>query len=105
MKSELEKYISEIFSTLEITEKFEVFDCESDVIPEWANQVSLTHEFLICCGQLSDKEKLQNFSVKNFINLKILFIGLTENKLQKSYSQNNPKFKTKKTQSKQNLSI
>ena len=61
MKEELEKHISTIFSALQITESFEVFECESDVLPEWANRVSLTHEFLICCGQLSGKEKLQNF--------------------------------------------
>lgn len=69
MKSELEKYILEIFSALEITENFEVFDCENDVMPEWTNRMSLTHEFLICCGQLSDKEKLQNFLGKKLYQL------------------------------------
>ena len=61
MKAELKKYISEIFSVLEITETFEVLDCVNDVMPEWTNRVLLTHEFLIYCGQLSDKVKLQNF--------------------------------------------
>lgn len=61
MKTELEIYISEIFSTLKITESFEVLDCESDILPEWTNQILLTHEFLIYCGQLSDKKKLQSF--------------------------------------------
>jgi len=69
MKEKLEKYISEIFSILQITEKFEVFDSENDILPEWTNQISLTHEFLICCEQLSDREKLQNFLGKGLYQL------------------------------------
>jgi rRNA-processing protein FCF1 len=65
MKAELKKYISEIFSTLQITQSFEVFECKNDVMPEWTSQVSLTHEFLIYCKQLSDTEKLQRFLGKN----------------------------------------
>lgn len=66
---ELKKYISEIFSTLQITEQFEVFDCENDILPEWTNKLSLTHQFLICCEQLSDKEKLRNFLGKELYQL------------------------------------
>ena len=32
MKTELKKHISEIFEALQIIEKFEVFDCENDVL-------------------------------------------------------------------------
>lgn len=61
MKVELEKHISDIFSALQITENFEVLDCKNDIMPEWINQISLTHEFLIYCDQLSKKEKLKKF--------------------------------------------
>ena len=64
MKVDLEKYISEIFATLQMTIPFEVFDCKNDVMPEWTNQVSLTYEFLICCKQLPNKEKLSRFISK-----------------------------------------
>jgi len=69
MKAELKKYISEIFSTLQITETFDVFECESDVLPEWTNQLTLTHEFLICCIQLSKIDKLQKFLGKKIYQL------------------------------------
>jgi SAM-dependent methyltransferase len=69
MKEELEKHVSTIFSELQITESFEVLECESDILPEWTNQILLTHEFLICCGQLSDKKKLQNFLGKELYQL------------------------------------
>jgi len=64
MKVELKKHISEIFSTLQIIVPFEVYECENDAMPKWTNQISLTHEFLICCEQLSDREKLQKFTCK-----------------------------------------
>ena len=69
MKEELEKHISTIFSELQITESFEVLECECDILPEWTNQILLTHEFLIYCGQLLDKEKLQNFLGKKLYQL------------------------------------
>lgn len=65
MKIILEKHISEIFSTLQITSLFEVFECKSDVMPEWTNHIQLTHEFLICCDCFSNSEKLQKFLSKN----------------------------------------
>lgn len=69
MKVELERYILDVFSTLQITEHFEVFECKNDVMPEWTNRVLLTHEFLICCEQLSNKEKLQKFLGKELYQL------------------------------------
>lgn len=65
MKIRLEKHVSEIFSTLQITQSFEVFECESDVMPEWTNHIPLTHEFLICCDHFLKSEKLQKFLSKN----------------------------------------
>lgn len=64
MKAALEKYISNIFSTLQIPEPFDVFECKNDIMPEWTNEVSLTHEYLVCCEQLSNKEKLHKFLCK-----------------------------------------
>lgn len=65
MKDALKKHITEIFTLLQITEPFEVFECESDVMPEWTNHIRLTHEFLICCDCFSESEKLQKFLSKN----------------------------------------
>ena len=70
MKVKLKKHISEIFSALQITEHVEVFDCKTDVMPKWTNSIPLTHEFLICCEQLSNKEKLQKFTGKKLYQVK-----------------------------------
>lgn len=64
MKVELEKHISEVLSALQIVGHFEVFDCRVDVMPEWANQIPITHEFLISFDQLSNREKLSAFLQK-----------------------------------------
>lgn len=70
MKEELIKHISTIFSELQIVKSFEVLECKIDVLPEWTNQILLTHEFLIYCEQLSDKKKLQGFLGKKLYQLK-----------------------------------
>ena len=64
MKVRLEKHVSAIFSTLNLSTHFEVFECEKDVMPEWTSHVLLTHEFLVCCEQPSGKDKLQRFLQK-----------------------------------------
>lgn len=61
MKVELEKHISEIFTSLQITVPFEVYDCNEDILPEWSEQVHLTHEFLICSERTTGIKKLQSF--------------------------------------------
>lgn len=65
MKNALKKHITEIFTLLQITQSFDVFECEDDVMPEWTNHIQLTHEFLICCDYFSNSEKLQKFLSKN----------------------------------------
>ena len=61
MKKSLEKHIESIFTSLEIEKSFQVYECGVDTLPEWANQIMLTHEFLICCEMDSEKEKLRKF--------------------------------------------
>jgi len=65
MKNALKKHITEIFTLLQITQSFDVFECENDVMPEWTNHIQLTHEFLICCDHFSNGERLQKFLSKN----------------------------------------
>ena len=61
MKAELEKHISEILSSLQMSIDFEVYDCNNDILPEWSEQVHLTHEFLVCCERTNGIKKLQSF--------------------------------------------
>lgn len=61
MKAELEKHISEILSSLQMSIDFKVYDCNNDILPEWLVQVPLTHEFLVCCERTNGIKKLQSF--------------------------------------------
>lgn len=61
MKAELEKHISEIFSSLQIPVGFEVYDCNNDILPEWTEQVQLTHEFIVCSENIVETKRLQSF--------------------------------------------
>jgi hypothetical protein len=61
MKVELEKYISEVLTSLQIPLNFEVYDCDNDIMPEWTEQIQLTHEFLICSKKTAEIKKLQSF--------------------------------------------
>ena len=61
MKVELSKHISEIFISLQISTSFEVYDCKKDILPKWAEQLQLTHEFLICCDSKVEIKRLQSF--------------------------------------------
>lgn len=61
MKVELRKHISEILSSLQIPICFEVYDCNNDILPEWTEQIQLTHEFLVCCEEIVEVKRLQSF--------------------------------------------
>lgn len=65
MKQGLGKYISDIFATLQITVPFELYNCDVDNLPEWTKQIQLTHEFLVCCEEITDRQRLQTFMGKN----------------------------------------
>lgn len=91
MKVELEKHISEIFSSLQISVGFEVYDCNNDILPEWAEQVQLTHEFIVCCENIIETKRLQSFlgkpifEIENYIywfdgNRTIAVVESTESK-------------------------
>jgi len=62
IKASLEKYIKDIFCSLQLENiPFDVYDCQEDTLPEWTNQIQITHEFLVSCRHLAFKEKLQKF--------------------------------------------
>lgn len=65
MKNELVKHIGEIFNSLGLTVTFEVFDCYHDTLPKWTKDIQLTHKFIICCQDISLKERLRVFIGKN----------------------------------------
>lgn len=91
MKVELEKHISEVLSSLQIPLNFEVYDCDNDIMPEWAEHIQLTHEFLICCKRTNEIKRLQSFlgkpifeTVNNtywFEGDRIAEIGLTKKEI------------------------
>jgi SAM-dependent methyltransferase len=79
MKASLEKYIANIFSSLKIENpSYKVYECKENTLPEWTDQIQITHEFLICCEQNSFKEKLQKFlgkEIYQFANIVYWFEG------------------------------
>lgn len=78
MKEVLEKHINNILTTLQIKESVEIYDCIFDVLPEWTKHIQLTHEFLICCNDITEKQKLQAFigkTIFQFQNYNYWFEG------------------------------
>ncbi|MBK9290480.1 MAG: hypothetical protein IPM52_02430 [Bacteroidetes bacterium] len=74
MKSDLIKHIEEIFNSLRLTVSFEVFDCCLDTLPKWTKDIQLTHKFIVCCHDISLKQRLQVFIGKAiFENGKYLY--------------------------------
>ena len=60
MKELLKKHIANVFSSLQIEDlPYEVYECEVDILPEWTNEISITHEFLVSCRLFPSKDKLQ----------------------------------------------
>ena len=47
MKEALIEHISTIFATLHIDSPFEVFQSKMDILPDWTDQVSITHAISI----------------------------------------------------------
>ena len=78
MKNALENHINNILTTLQIKESVEIYDCIFDVLPEWTKHIQLTHEFLICCNDITEKQKLQAFigkTIFQFQNYNYWFEG------------------------------
>ncbi len=65
MKNSLIQHIKRIFETLEIQTEYSVFDINIDTLPEWMQNIELTHEFIICCNANFEKDKLQEFIHKD----------------------------------------
>jgi hypothetical protein len=67
MKNALNKHVSDIFKSLSISgTAFETYEHNVDDIPEWANAVDITHEYMIWCkSDLKDMQKLSNFIEKD----------------------------------------
>ena len=65
MKQDLEQHIKDIFNSLGITSPFEVFDCKTDILPEWTKNIVLTNKFFVCCQDFSIKNRLQVFIGKS----------------------------------------
>ncbi len=65
MKKELEKHISDIFSSLRIRMSFDIFDCKVDALPDWTKHIQLTNEFFVCCQyDVTIKQRLHSFTGK-----------------------------------------
>jgi hypothetical protein len=61
LKQDIENHINNIFITLNITSPFEVYEYNFDELPEWTNQIQITNEFIVCCNDFLQKQKLQIF--------------------------------------------
>lgn len=69
MKVTIEKHISEILTILQIDSPFVVYDCNVDILPEWTNQIQLTHEYLIFCKEIIENQKLKRFIGKDIFTI------------------------------------
>jgi hypothetical protein len=70
MKDSLTRHIGDIMDTLHINDLyFEIYDCRNDELPDWINQVSRSHEFLVCCDQNPHENKLRKFLGKNIMKV------------------------------------
>lgn len=65
MKQDLERHIKDIFNSLGITSPFEVYDCNTDILPEWTKNIELRTEYFVCCQDLSIRKRLQVFTGKS----------------------------------------
>jgi SAM-dependent methyltransferase len=65
MKDLLIKHIKSIKESLNFNFTFEVYDCKVDKLPDWTEQIKITHEYLVCTKDLSDAQKLHRFTKKN----------------------------------------
>jgi SAM-dependent methyltransferase len=61
MKDSLSRHIKDILTSQGITNSFEVYDCVTDTLPKWLKHIQPTHEFLVCCDSIPNKQKLQLF--------------------------------------------
>lgn len=69
MKNSLVKHIKQIFEVLEIHTEYSVYDSVNDVLPSWLQSVELTHEFVISCDAVFEKERLQGFIHKDLLEV------------------------------------
>jgi hypothetical protein len=74
MKNDLTRHIKDIFNSLGLSDSLKMFDCRYDKLPQWTKDIQLTHEFIVCCQDISLKQRLQVFIGKNiFENGKYLY--------------------------------
>lgn len=69
MKDTIERHISEILTSLKIKTPFEVYNCIVDSLPLWTKQIQITHEYLVSCGSILEKDRLQRFIGKNISSI------------------------------------
>jgi len=70
MKESLTQHIYNVFFSLHMEEvPFFVYDCKTDILPEWTDQILLTHDYLVCSELNKHTEKLKHFLGKEIFQL------------------------------------
>ena len=64
MRESFEKHIAEIFRSLNVKTVFEVYDCSSDIKPLLGKMIGVSHEYLVCCEENEESQRLVNFTGK-----------------------------------------
>jgi hypothetical protein len=64
MKEELRKHIAEIFKSVDLDSKFEIFEVGVDFHPTLAQYIGITRRFLVCAAVASAKERLETLTGK-----------------------------------------
>ena len=69
MKNALIQHIKQIFEALQIKAEYSVYDSANDSLPDWLQDIELTHEFVVCCSDSFEKDKLQEFIHKDIFKV------------------------------------
>jgi hypothetical protein len=90
MSAEFEKYVSDIFQSLEIEAPFEVYEFGSEVQPLLRKLIGSSREYLVCCEESQSARKIEKFIGKRvYTSNKVLywFDGKEIEEMEKSYEE------------------
>lgn len=65
MKNALIQHVKQIFEVLQIYAEYFVYDSAIDVLPNWLQNLPLTHEYVVYCKANFEKDRLQEFIHKD----------------------------------------
>lgn len=65
MKAKLVSHLNSVFQTLSIDSEFDVYDCCTDTLPDWAKFLSHSYRYFVCTPAIDDLVLLKKFLCKD----------------------------------------